>query len=404
MKSLARLLCYFVVIEGCLSAQTVPLYWYSSTTPTKIDNVLDGSKLYMASSDSAVHLSKITVSSNGQTKTLQQLIGDFDVNGFMNGFPVNSDLTISTTNSGAVTDELHGILLISSPDMAKDPNFLVYLVSDQTRTIDRLDYNDTTLVLLNVKVSKLPTDPAAKPFTSCRVENINQAKNTQLYIYQDIPGDGYTDPTLRETSAKLIFRNPVQLLPTGTTVDTVFFDNIEPIQYTLRTWHIRAVGGGISFNVSREWKDQTNYQTTKESTTGYTMSQASTYQSNITYKYTPNHDAVSGYMITTKYMFADMSVTTCNQINCTSEPFLKTVPVTTDFFQSARNDTVLSVNIAKVDDFGYYSLQYFRTEQNVLLPNNSTSTALPESTTKSGSALSFILAIISMILHLFLYS
>lgn len=126
------------------------------------------SKLYLASSDDAQVLSQITITSNGQTKTLDQLQANVDANGFQNGFPVNSDLTISTANSQDTTVNLSGILFVSSPDMAKDPNFLVYVVADQVRTVDRSTNDETTLVLLNVR------NTSRAPYYNTRVESINQ--------------------------------------------------------------------------------------------------------------------------------------------------------------------------------------------------------------------------------------
>lgn len=412
MKSLALILCCFSSLVFCDSSQIVALENYNSATPTKIQNVLDGSKLYLASSDGAAKLGRITVTSNGQSKTLNQLLTDFDANGFHNGLPVNSDLTISTTNSAAVTDALNGILFISSPDMAKDPNFLVYAVLDQVKPIDRSNYNETTLVLLNIHVAKGATDPDTKPFFYTRVDGIKQPENTQLYMYIGFPGDGYTDPKLQSNYLKLIFKNPVKLLqPIGNPpADTVFFNNIEPIQYTLRSWHIRAVGGGINFDVSRQWMDSETYQTTKETTTGFTMSQRNTHHSNVTFKYTPSHDGTSGYMINTGDMSADMNVTTCNGIDCTSDSFSKNMHVYADPFQNARNDTVLSVDIENIDQYGQYYLQYYRIEGAVSSPTQSssspvtqsspspvTSTQYPDTTTKSVSYLSTTLVIAVMI-------
>ncbi|EGT53843.1 hypothetical protein CAEBREN_24595 [Caenorhabditis brenneri] len=346
MKSLALILCCFSSLVFCDSSQIVALENYNSTTPTKIQNVLDASKLYLASSDAAAKLGRITVTSNGQSKTLNQLLTDFDANGFHNGFPVNSDLTISTTNSAADTDALNGLLFISSPDMAKDPNFLVYSVRDQVLPIDRSNYNETTLVLLNLHVAKVATDPDTKPFFYTRVDGIKQPENTQLYMYLGVPGDGYTDPKLQANYKKLLFKNPISLLqPIGNPpADTVFFNNIEPIQYTLRSWHIRAVGGGIAFNVSRQWVDSTTYQTTKETTTGFTMSQRNTHHSTVTYKYTPNHDGTSGYMINTGDMFADMNVTSCNEGSVSSPAQSTASPVTSTQFPDTTTKSVTSLS------------------------------------------------------------
>lgn len=409
MKLLALFVCCFAALVFCDSSQVVSLENYNSPTPTKITNVLDGSKLYLASSDGAAKLSKITVTSNGQSKQLHLLLNDFDANSFHNGFPVNSDLTISTTNTATVTDALNGILFISSPDMAKDPNFLVYVVSDQVKPVDRSNSDETTLVFLNVQVERTAADPDFKPFYNTRVDAISQSKTSQFFMYHGIPTDGYTDPTFKETSAKMIFRNPMSLYKPINNADSVFFDNIEPIQFSLRTWHIRVIGGGITFTVSRDWKDSTTYQTTKETTTGYTMSQRNTYSSNVTYKFTPNHDANSGYMINTADMPADLNVTTCNDIDCNTDKFSKNMHVYADLFQTARNDTVLRVDVA---DYGIYYLQYFRIEGNVSSPTQSTlapgqsspasvsSTQVPETTTKSVASSSMILAILVMIAKL----
>lgn len=77
-----------------------------------------------------------------------------------------------------------------------------------------------------------------------------------------------------------------------------FFDHIEPIQYTLRTWHIRAIGG-ISFKVSQQWVDMSTYQTTAATTTGYTMSQSVSNNSTVNFKYTENagDGGMFGFMV-----------------------------------------------------------------------------------------------------------
>ncbi|EGT31140.1 hypothetical protein CAEBREN_18957 [Caenorhabditis brenneri] len=398
-------LCCLAALQFSKASLVVNLESYSSSVPTKINNVLDGSKLYLASSDSLDALGKITVSSNGQTKTLNQLLNDVDAKGYLNGFPVNSDLTIATTNSGQVTDLLNGYLFISSPDMVKDPNFLVYMLSGQGKTIERSNNLETTLVILNTRVEKSANDPDTKPYYSTTLEKINQSKSSVLYLYQGVPGDGYTDPTYQESYQKVMFQNPIELYPTGQpTREKVFFNTIEPIQYTLRTWYIRAVGGGISFDISQKWKDTKTIQTTNETTTGFIMSQHNTYSYNVMYKNTPGHDGISGYMVSTSDMASDMNVVLCNEINCEAHTFLKTQPVSADFFQYSRNDTTLKVNVAQIADFGNFYLQFYRIEgaastggvvSSTVAPV--TSTNAPETTTKSVAGLSVIGALVVMI-------
>lgn len=135
---------------------------------------------------------------------------------------MNSDLTIATTNDATTTQALEGYFFISTPDMAKDPNFLVYVVNDKTVTVDRLANTETTLVLLNLRMTKKTTDPVYKSFYNTRVENFVQPKTTKLFFYHNTPVDGYTDPTYKETIMKMIFQNPKSLLPTGNAeLDTV---------------------------------------------------------------------------------------------------------------------------------------------------------------------------------------
>lgn len=408
MISLKIVVCCLAVLQYSGASLVVNLESYSSSIPTKINNVLDGSKLYIASSDNQDALGKITVSSNGQTKILTQLLNDVDANGYLNGFPVNSDLTIATTNSGQATELLNGYLFISSPDMVKDPNFLVYSLSGQAKTIDRLNNQETTLVILNTRVEKAANDPDTKPFYSTTLEKINQSKTSVLYLYRGVPGDGYTDPTYKESYQKVMFQNPVSLYPNGQpTTPTVFFDTIEPIQYTLRTWYIRAVGGGISFDISQKWKDTKTIQTTNETTTGFIMSQHNTYTYDVMYKNTPGHDGISGYMVSTSDMASDMNVTLCNGINCEAHSFPKSQPVSADFFQYSRNDTLLQVDVVPIADFGNFYLQFFRIEggastggvaSSTMAPVSSTKT--PETTTKSVARLSVIGVLVVMVMTL----
>lgn len=406
-SSIVLILCFGIQLCSSTS-QVLELYNFNSTTPTKVNNVQDGSFLYLAASDKVVVLDRITITSNGQTKKLGDLLNNFDANGYSNGYPVNSDLTISTTNTADATDNLSGILFISSPDMAKDPNFLVYVVSDKIQVVDRWNSAETTLVLLNKKAAIANTDPVGKPLYNSRVVGIEQAKTTKLYAYRGTPTDGYTDPSFKDTSFKMIFTNPLTLFPTGNAErDTAFFDNIEPIQFTLRSWHLRAIGGGIKFSVSQEWQDQSTYQTTKETTTGYTMSQKTNDNSTVNYKYTPNHDAMVGFMVTTADMITDMNVTSCNGVDCYRENFSSKMPVIADFFQAKRNDTALYLDHTKTDN-GIFYLQYFRIEGAVSVPTNSTTSSIisttpgaPETTTKSVATSSTILVlIVSFIINL----
>lgn len=45
------------------------------------------------------------------------------------------------------------------------------------------------------------------------------------------------------TLNKKIFSNPLKFFPTDNQPSSVFFDNIDPIQYSLNVWFMRAVGG-----------------------------------------------------------------------------------------------------------------------------------------------------------------
>ncbi|UMM31337.1 hypothetical protein L5515_012853 [Caenorhabditis briggsae] len=373
-------LCFLAIVRQCTATVVVELYQYNSSNPTKINNVEDGSKLYIAASDKAVILSGITLSSNGITTTLQQILNNFDDNGYSTGLPVNSDITIATTNTQDVTENLSGILFISNPAMAKDPNFLVYVVSDQVKTIDRSANNETTLVLLNKRVEP---DQNYKPFYNSRLDSFVQPATSTFFMYRGVPGDGYSDPTYQETTKRMIFRNPVRMIPSVKTPDTIFINNIEPIQFSLRSFYVRALGS-IKFNISQEWNDMTTYQTTSETTTGYTMSQRVSDNATINFKNTPNHDGISGFMITTSDMSSNMTVTSCNGIDCKVEVFSKDMPVYADFFQNYPNDTVMYMDHAKTD-FGFYYLQYYRIEGNVSSPTTVTSTTVqtPETTTKS---------------------
>ncbi|CAI2351579.1 unnamed protein product [Caenorhabditis sp. 36 PRJEB53466] len=373
----------FSLFITSLSAELKQLSDYTSVDPVSISNVEDGSNLYLVSSDKAKVLSEITLVSNGQSIIASELLGRFDDNGYQKGWPVGKDLMIGTFNTENVTKELNGLLFISSPDMAKDPNFLVYVVKDQTFTVDRSENAETTLVLLNQRVSKTATDPVYKSFYNTRVENFVQPNTTKLYIYRSIPGDGYTDPTYKETVGKLIFTNPVSLLPTeNPDANTVFFDNIEPIQYSLMSWHIRAIGG-IKFNVSRNWVDQSTYQTTKETTTGYTMSQLFTYNTTVNLKNNPNHDGTFGMLLTTTELFADVDITMCSgTVECQSLPLDHNVGVVADFFQWSQNTTNLYIVPTKVDS-GIYYIQYFRIEGNLLSSLTTVSSSVPTTTTQS---------------------
>lgn len=387
MKSLHVHFALFVLCSA--TGQVFELYKFAGVGPTKIGNVDNLSKLYLASSDDAQVLSQITITSNGQTKTLDQLQANVDANGFQNGFPVNSDLTISTANSQDTTVNLSGILFVSSPDMAKDPNFLVYVVADQVRTVDRSKNDETTLVLLNVR------NTSRAPYYNTRVESINQPSSTNLLVYHGVPEDGYTDPKFQETSRQLIFQNPVITYFTGT-ISSMFFDHIEPIQYTLRTWHIRAIGG-ISFKVSQQWVDMSTYQTTAATTTGYTMSQSVSNNSTVNFKYTENagDGGMFGFMINTADKQTDMNVTSCYNTDCITEKFVQTMPVYTDIFQYPKNYTTLYMDHTNTNE-GIFYLQYCRSEAAVGV--SSTTPASMETTTKTSATISLhILLIISLI-------
>lgn len=162
----------------------------------------NGSKLYLCSSDGPIALSKITVTSNGRTVSLDQLLVS---SGFLNGWSVNSDLTISTSNTPDVTNNLGGIIFISTRQMARDPNFLVYSIQEANKVISRPTNSETTLVLLNSQPN------------SCRISNIAQPDSTKLFIYHGIPEAGYNNSEYQATASKLIFTNPIKSWPSGNT-------------------------------------------------------------------------------------------------------------------------------------------------------------------------------------------
>lgn len=148
-------------------------------------------------------LSNITVSSNGKTVSLDKLLATY--NGFFNGWPINSDISISTANNPDVTNNLSGLIFIANQQMARDPNFFVYSIQDAEKVISRSTNSETTLVLLNSKLD------------SSRIENLIQPDSTKLQFYRGIPDYDYNDTQSERAAQSLIFANPIKSWSSGNT-------------------------------------------------------------------------------------------------------------------------------------------------------------------------------------------
>lgn len=264
-----------------------------TATPIKVE---DGSKIYLASRDKALLLSKITLTSNGNNITLNKLLTNFDDNGFMNGWPVNSDLTISTTNNATVTEELKGELFICTPTMAVDPEFFVYVVRN-SKVIDRTMKYMSTIVFLNTYNPTTDGMPHYAGFQHIRVENIVQPSTSYIYFFRAEPDDYYSDLTNVNNTKKMIFTNPLRYTLAGNP-QVNFFNTIDPLQFSQSVW-FRGIGG-FKMTVSDTYVDTTNIAVGAATVTGMSNSQLMTNISQVAFK-TPGNNRYggSGYVLST---------------------------------------------------------------------------------------------------------
>lgn len=265
-------------------------FFTNNTAPTRI-SVGDGSKIYLTSRDRAAQLAKITLTSNGIAISLDKLLNNFDDYGFTKGWPVNSDLTISTTNSVNVTQELKGELFICTPTMAQDPNFLVMVVRGN-KLIDRSSSGISTIVFLTNFNSNTTGMPNYAGFKHTRIESIAQSQTTKLSIYRDYPDDYYGDYKNANNTRKTIFSNPLR----HANGQTTFFQSIDPMQFTESMW-FRAIGG-FQITVSDNYEDTSTIVAGDITITGMTNNQLLTNPSQVTFRWQGvNRYGSTGYVV-----------------------------------------------------------------------------------------------------------
>ncbi|CAL2042159.1 unnamed protein product [Caenorhabditis brenneri] len=290
------ILFFLIPLVISSSSTTHQLSVFENAEPTKI-KVEDGTKVYLASRDKALPLSRITLTSNGKSTTLDKLLTNFDANGFMNGWPVNSDLTISTKNSANVTKELKGMLFICTPAMAADPNFLVSVPRGKT-VIDRSLKDLTTIVFLATVNPSTDGLPHYAGFRHIRVENIVQPATSSIYFYRFLPDDYYTDVANINTTKNNIFSNPLRHTLAGNP-QVNFFNKIDPLQFSETMW-FRGVGG-FQLTVSDSYVDTTNIGVGAATVTGMSNSQLMTNTSQVTFVSLGNNRyGASGYVLSTE--------------------------------------------------------------------------------------------------------
>ncbi|EGT53881.1 hypothetical protein CAEBREN_05194 [Caenorhabditis brenneri] len=289
------ILFFLIPLVISSSSTTHQLSVFGNAEPTKI-KVEDGSNVYLASRDKALPLSRITLTSNGNSTTLDKLLNNFDANSFMKGWPVNSDLTISTKNNANVTKELKGMLFICTPAMAADPNFLVSVPRGKT-VIDRSLNDLTTVVFLATVNPSTDGMPHYAGFKHIRVENIVQPATSSIYFYRFLPDDYYTDVANVNTTRNNIFSNPLRHTLAGNP-QVNFFNKIDPLQFSETMW-FRGVGG-FQLTVSDSYVDTTNIGVGAATVTGMSNSQLMTNTSQVTFVSLGNNRyGASGYVLST---------------------------------------------------------------------------------------------------------
>uniref|UniRef100_A0A8R1IQG4 Uncharacterized protein n=1 Tax=Caenorhabditis japonica TaxID=281687 RepID=A0A8R1IQG4_CAEJA len=356
MRKTVILTFWLISCVACFTSTSHKLKVFNNTTFTRVPNVLAGSKLYLASFDLMVQLAKITLLSDGNTITLDKLVKRIDNDGFQIGWPISSDLFISTSNPENVTEALTGGIFLITPTMAKDPNLLVYVVRG-SMTLDRSNSPNSTIVFLNLHIPN-NGNPAYMGFTHTRVENIIQPKTTSISFYSGEPDDYYGDVENKNTTNKRIFANP--LLIGNPQIDSpIFFENIDPIQYSLEVWVMRAVGP-IKLDVSDIYVDTTSIQSNASTVTGMSNSQLFTYNSSVNFLPATENIGTSGIMVATDLFSRSNVSVTLNGNNQMSETLkfpsenvrnnISTLPWLVESIQ------IVPSNIIS----GIYFVQYFR--------------------------------------------
>ncbi|CCD66716.1 CUB_2 domain-containing protein [Caenorhabditis elegans] len=358
MKAAVGFMLIFYCISSTLGsyARMHSLRFYTNNTvPVKIE-CEDGSKIYLTSRDKVVQLAKITLTTSGVSTTLDKLLNSIDENAFLKGWPVNSDLTISTTNSESVTNTLHGELFVSTPTMAKDPNFLVRTVRG-SQTIDRSTNSDTTIMFLAVYNPDRTGKPNYAPFNQVGVSNIVQPRGTNIYFYQAMPSDYYTDVTNVNTTRWNIFANPLMNVFASNPHNS-FFDKIDPIQFSTSVW-FRSTGG-FKLDVSEAYVDTMSINSTSVSVTGMSNSQLFSNTSSVNFLSAgTNRLGYSGYILNTD-MFATVNLTVqlSGQSGATDSYTTSGSQVNDDFHEvewPAQSMQLIPSSI----EMGLYYVQYF---------------------------------------------
>uniref|UniRef100_A0A1I7TPY1 GH131_N domain-containing protein n=1 Tax=Caenorhabditis tropicalis TaxID=1561998 RepID=A0A1I7TPY1_9PELO len=238
--------------------------------------------------------------------TLDELLKSFDDEGFSNGWLVNSDLTISTTNSANVTSQLEGELFIATPTMVKDPNFLVSSVRG-SRVIKQRNSGTSTIVFLTSYNPNTSGQPAYAGFNHIRIENFTQQEVSEIFIYRNLPDDYYSDSQNPNNTRKLIFSNPLKH-NLGANPSVFFFETIDPLQFSETIW-FKSVGG-FQMTISDTYVDTTNQVAGATTSTGMANSQLLTNTSQVTFVYQGNNRyGSSGYVLSTDmYSFGNITI------------------------------------------------------------------------------------------------
>ncbi|PIC37651.1 hypothetical protein B9Z55_016206 [Caenorhabditis nigoni] len=369
----------FLLIPAVFSASSTihKLSSFVNTVATPIPGVLDGSKIYLSSRDKAAYLGRITLTTQGASKTLLNLLNDFDDAGLPKGWTVNSDLTIATTNSEGLTKNLTGELLFVTPTMAKDPNFLV-VPARSAMTLDRSTAKDTTIVFLAAHAQNADGVPDYAGFNHIRVENIAQPPGTTLSFYRYLPNDNYQDVTNLDTIQRRIFSNPLSYFVDGT-MQSTFFTQIDPLQFSQSSVWFRGVGG-FKLNVSDSYVDTSAIQTGAVTVTGMSNNQLGSVNSNVNFMSAgDNRMGTSGYVVTTE-LFGDSQLGLQLKGQGTLSSTVQ-VNGTTIGKQEAQNWPASSLQLMPSNAFiGIYYTQYFNTD------NGPITTAVPSTASPAPSA------------------
>ncbi|UMM31335.1 hypothetical protein L5515_012852 [Caenorhabditis briggsae] len=374
----------FLLIPAVFSASSTihKLSSFNNTVATPIKDVLDGSKIYLSSRDKAAYLGRITLSTQGASKTLLNLLNDFDDAGLPRGWTVNSDLTISTTNSEGLTKNLTGELLIVTPTMAKDPNFLV-VPARSAMQLDRSTATDTTIVFLAAHSQNTDGVPNYAGFNHIRVENIAQPPGTTLSFYRYLPNDNYQDVTNLDTIQRRIFSNPLSYF-VGGAMQSTFFTQIDPIQFSQSSVWFRGVGG-FKLNVSDSYVDTATIQTGAVTVTGMSNNQLGSINSQVKFMFAGDtRMGTSGYVLTTE-LFGDshLALQLNGQGTLSSTVQYNGTSINN---QEAQSWPALSLQLMPSNAFiGNYFTQYFNTDNGPIITSASSTASPPPSVSSSAA-------------------